>query len=543
MRRGLRNYWGYNSIGYFAPHAGLRRHRHPAAAGRRVQADGAGAARGGHRGDPRRRLQPHRGGAASWARRCPCAASTTAATTGWPDDARRYADYTGCGNTLHVVQPAGAAADHRLAALLGAPRWAWTASASTWRPRWPARMHDVDMLSPFLAVIAQDPVLRRVKLIAEPWDVGIGRLPGRRLPAAVDGVERPLPRHRARLLARRASPTCATWATGCPAPATCTPGAAAARTPRSTSSPRTTASPCATWSRYERKHNEANGEDNRDGTDDNRSWNCGAEGETDDPDVTRAAPPPAAQPADHPAAVHRRADAGRRRRDGPHPGRQQQRLLPGQRDQLARLVAAGGPRWRPLADLAARLHRAAPRPPGAAPPGVLLRPAAPAGRPARTWPGSPRTGAEMAEQDWYAPGRHAGHVPLRDATSRSATPRGVRSSTTASSPCCTPPPTHRPFTLPGPPWARAYELLVDTSGRSSRGRRNRRTRPAARSRWPGGRCCCSGRCRAEARAAAARGRRRWAAGPARGRLRPARGGAARNGGRGAGREKPHERCQ
>ena len=40
---------------------------------------------------------------------------------------------------------------------------------------------------------------------------------------------------------------------------------------------------------YDRKHNEANGEDNRDGTDNNRSWNCGVEGETDDPDDRRAA--------------------------------------------------------------------------------------------------------------------------------------------------------------------------------------------------------------------------------------------------------------
>ena len=88
---------------------------------------------------------------------------------------------------------------------------------------------------------------------------------------------------------------------------------------------------------YNDKHNEANGEDNRDGTDDNRSWNCGAEGPTDDPDVN--------------------ALRGRQSRAmlatlllsfgvplllggdeiGPHPARQQQRLLPGQPDHLVRL--------------------------------------------------------------------------------------------------------------------------------------------------------------------------------------------------------------
>ena len=54
---------------------------------------------------------------------------------------------------------------------------------------------------------------------------------------------------------------------------------------RSTSSPPTTASPCTTWSPTTQKHNEANREENRDGADDNHSWNCGVEGETDDPEI------------------------------------------------------------------------------------------------------------------------------------------------------------------------------------------------------------------------------------------------------------------
>ena len=60
-----------------------------------------------------------------------------------------------------------------------------------------------------------------------------------------------------------------------PAPPTCTRPAAASRMPASTSSPRMTASRSRTWSSYNQKHNEANGEDNRDGSDNNRSWNCG----------------------------------------------------------------------------------------------------------------------------------------------------------------------------------------------------------------------------------------------------------------------------
>ena len=57
---------------------------------------------------------------------------------------------------------------------------------------------------------------------------------------------------------------------------------AADRRARSTSSPPTTASRCADLVSYNEKHNEANGEDNQDGADDNRSWNCGAEGPTED---------------------------------------------------------------------------------------------------------------------------------------------------------------------------------------------------------------------------------------------------------------------
>ena len=80
--RGLRNYWGYSTIGY--PRAALRVRRHRAArrAGARVQGHGQGAAPGRHRGDPRRRLQPHRRGQPPRARCCPSRAPTTPPTTG-----------------------------------------------------------------------------------------------------------------------------------------------------------------------------------------------------------------------------------------------------------------------------------------------------------------------------------------------------------------------------------------------------------------------------------------------------------------------------
>ena len=94
--RGLTNYWGYNTIGFFAPHqaysaAGAgRAARGP---GRRVQGHGRRPARRRARGHPRRRLQPHRRGQRARARRCASAASTTRPTTAWtrrPAPLRRH---------------------------------------------------------------------------------------------------------------------------------------------------------------------------------------------------------------------------------------------------------------------------------------------------------------------------------------------------------------------------------------------------------------------------------------------------------------------
>ena len=90
---------------------------------------------------------------------------------------------------------------------------------------------------------------------------------------------------------------------------------------------------------YNDKHNEANGEGNRDGTDDNLSWNCGVEGDTDDPAIEALRDRQVKNFADDPAAVAGRADDGHGRRGRADPARQQQRLLPGQRDQLVRLDA------------------------------------------------------------------------------------------------------------------------------------------------------------------------------------------------------------
>ena len=99
---------------------------------------------------------------------------------------------------------------------------------------------------------------------------------------------------------------------------------------------------------YNSKHNEANGEDNRDGANDNRSWNCGVEGPTDDPEVEPLRNRQVKNFSDGHADVAGHPDDSDGRRGPAHAARQQQRVLPGQRDQLVRLVAA---------DKRADLHR------------------------------------------------------------------------------------------------------------------------------------------------------------------------------------------
>src|SRR5437764_14380583 len=147
-------------------------------------------------------------------------------------------------------------------------------------------LHDVDRLSAFFDVIQQDPVISQVKLIAEPWDVGeggyqVGSFPplwsewnGRYRDSVRDfwrGQDQTLGEFAARLTGS----SDLYEATG--------------RRP-SASINFVTAHDGFTLAdlvSYNEKHNDANREDNRDGTDDNRSWNCGVEGPTDDAEVNR----------------------------------------------------------------------------------------------------------------------------------------------------------------------------------------------------------------------------------------------------------------
>ena len=145
-------------------------------------------------------------------------------------------------------------------------------------------LHDVDRLSTFFDLVQQDPVVSQVKLIAEPWDVGeggyqVGRFPplwtewnGKYRDAVRDfwrGRPSTVPEFASRLTG-----SSDLYATSGRRPVasinfvTCHDGFT-----------------LTDLVSYNHKHNEANGEDNRDGTDDNRSWNCGAEGPSGDPAI------------------------------------------------------------------------------------------------------------------------------------------------------------------------------------------------------------------------------------------------------------------
>ena len=373
LEKGLRNYWGYNTIGFFAPH---NEYSSTGDLGQQVQ-EFKGMVRAMHDAGIEVILDVVYNHTAEGNHLGPTLSFKGIDNEAYyrlvDDDQQYYMDYTGTGNSLNVRHP------HSLQLIMDSLRY------------WVTEMH-VDGFRFDLAVDPRPRVLRRRqaldllraraagpdRLPGEAHRRAVGyrprRLPGRQLPPAVDGVERQVPRHRARLLARRARhPRRVRFALhrlGRPLRA----GSADAPSPPSTSSPRTTASPSRDLVSYNEKHNDANGEDNKDGESHNRSWNSGVEGQTDDPRGAHHSRAPAAQlPRDAPALAGR-ADGAARRRARPHPARQQQHLRPGLRDltwvhwdqadtPLIEFVGRRGPAAEGAPDLPSRpLLR---RPPGA----------------------------------------------------------------------------------------------------------------------------------------------------------------------------------
>jgi isoamylase len=282
--RGLSNYWGYNTIGFFAPHnaystAGGLGEQVPEfksmvrtlhEAGLEVILDVVynHTAEGNHLGP----TLSFRGiDNASYYR-----------LTDEPDRSH-YFDTTGTGNSLLMSSP------HVLQLIMDSLRyWVLEMHVDGFRFDLAAALarqfHEVDHLSAFFELVQQDPVVSQVKLIAEPWDVGdggyqVGNFPplwtewnGKYRDSVRDfwrGAPASLPEFASRLTG-----SSDLYASDNRRPiasinfVTCHDGFT-----------------LADLVSYDHKHNEANGEDGNDGTDDNRSWNCGTEGPTDDPDV------------------------------------------------------------------------------------------------------------------------------------------------------------------------------------------------------------------------------------------------------------------
>ncbi len=281
--RGLTNYWGYNTIAFFAPDNRFSSSGAPYgqvaefkamvkalhAAGIEVILDVVynHTAEGGALGP----TLSFRGiDNAAYYRLAP----------GNPQD---YLDYTGCGNSLNVRNP------QSLQLIMDSLRyWILDMHVDGFRFDLAAalarELHDVDRLAAFFDLVQQDPVVSQVKLIAEPWDVGqggyqVGQFPplwsewnGKYRDTARDfwrGRPATLPE-----FAYRLTGSSDLYETSARRPVasvnfvTCHDGF----TLRDLVS-------------YDRKHNDANGDYNRDGTDDNRSWNCDAEGPSDDPAI------------------------------------------------------------------------------------------------------------------------------------------------------------------------------------------------------------------------------------------------------------------
>ena len=200
--KGLTNYWGYSTIGYFAPHAEYAATGSPRRRGARVQGHGQGAAPRRDRGDPRRRLQPHRRGQPP---RADALLQGRRQQELLPARARGRAPLHGLhGHRQHAQRhaPERPAADHGLAALLGdrVPR-----RRLPLRPRVGPRPRALRRRPPERVLRRHPPGPGALAGQADRRAVGRrpGRLPGRQLPGPVVGVERDLPRHDARLLARR----------------------------------------------------------------------------------------------------------------------------------------------------------------------------------------------------------------------------------------------------------------------------------------------------------------------------------------------------
>lgn len=283
--RGLTNYWGYNSIGYFAPDA---RYSSSGVSGQQVT-EFKQMVKAYHRAGIEVILDVVYNHTAEGNHLGPTLCFRGIDNAIYyrlvADNPRHYMDYTGTGNTLNVMHP------RVLQLIMDSLRyWVLEMHVDGFRFDLAAalarELHEVDKLGAFFDIIHQDPVLSQVKLIAEPWDLGeggyqIGNFP--LLWAEWNGKYRDTVRRfwrgdkgQVSDLAYRLTGSSDLYEHGGRRPnasinfVTCHDGFT-----------------LHDLVSYNDKHNEANGEENHDGAGDNLSWNCGVEGPTDDAKILK----------------------------------------------------------------------------------------------------------------------------------------------------------------------------------------------------------------------------------------------------------------
>ena len=286
QRRGMINYWGYNTLGFFAPHPGYARTE--ISTGTEVLDEFRDMVRALHAADIEVILDVVYNHTGEGPVNGPVLSLRGLDNHGYYrhmwDNTGQYTDYTGCGNTVDTRSP------QALTLVMDSLRfWVQDMHVDGFRFDLASALsrdrYNFDDHSAFLSAIAQDPVLKQVKLIAEPWDVGVGGYQVGGFPqlwSEWNGRYRDTVRDfwahgsgGVRDLAYRLAGSSDLYRDDGREPWASVNFVTAhdGFTLRDLTS-------------YAVKHNEANGEHNSDGSDDNRSYNCGVEGETIDPAVT-----------------------------------------------------------------------------------------------------------------------------------------------------------------------------------------------------------------------------------------------------------------
>jgi glycogen operon protein len=281
--RGLSNYWGYNSFGYFAPERRLAASNSPAEIVREFKR----MVRALHAAGLEVILDVVYNHTAEGNQLGPTLSFKGIDNASYyrlvHDNQRYYMDFTGCGNTLNMQSP------QVLQVIMDSLRyWVLEMHVDGFRfdlaSALARELYDVDRLGAFFDIIHQDPVLSQVKLIAEPWDLGQGGYQVGNFPVLWTEWNGKY-RDTVRRFWRGDGGTVSELATRL----------AGSNDLYEQSGRRPYASINFVTAHdgftlrdlvsYNEKHNEANQEGNRDGENNNLSWNCGVEGDTDDPDV------------------------------------------------------------------------------------------------------------------------------------------------------------------------------------------------------------------------------------------------------------------